>query len=102
MTRNLMLVVPATMALLTAGCTPSGPTNAISPVPNVGAGVGNAPGNPVSPNSPPAVTGSLTNTDVQSPAPGATRSRSGTSNATGFGGTRRAPGTPQQEGNGGS
>ena len=68
MSRSWMLAAPAALALLVAGCTTNAPSNDISPVANVGAGVGNAPGNPVSPNSPPAISGSLTNTEAQSPA----------------------------------
>ncbi len=106
MSSSWMLAAPAALALLVAGCTTNQPTNQISPVANASAGVGNAPGNPVSPNSPPAVTGTLTNTEAQAaPAPGTRRStlrRSGTTNATGFGGSGRAPSPSQQEGNGGS
>lgn len=106
MSRSWMLAAPAALALLVAGCTANQPTNQISPVANASGGVGNAPGNPVSPNSPPAVTGSLTNTEAQAaPAPGTRRSvarRSGTTNAAGFGGTNRAPAASRQEGNGGS
>lgn len=95
MSRSWMLAAPAALALLVAGCTTNAPSNDISPVANVGAGVGNAPGNPVSPNSPPAITGSLTNTEAQSPAPttraAAARTRrnmrpSAQTNAAGFGG----------------
>lgn len=106
MSRSWMLAVPAALALLVAGCATDQPTNQISPVANASGGVGNAPGNPVSPNSPPAITGSLTNTEAQAaPAPSTRRTRvrrSGTTNAAGFGGTGRAPTPSQQEGNGGS
>ena len=123
MLRSWMLAAPAALALLVAGCTTSGPSNQISPVANSGSGVGNAPGNPVSPNTPPAISGSLTNTEAQSPAPATTstpRSRRATrpgsqSNAAGFGGGRaggqttsgpsavgRAPASSQPVGNSGS
>ena len=126
MSRSWMLAAPAALALLVAGCATNAPTNDISPVANVGAGVGNAPGNPVSPNSPAAITGSLTNTEAASPAPtsrvAAARARrnmrpSAQSNAEGFGGRSttstegttsgpapagRVPASAQPTGNGGS
>ena len=94
MSRSWMLAAPAALAFLVAGCATNLPTNQISPVANVGAGVGNAPGNPVSPNSPAAITSTLTNTEAQSPAPttpaASARNRrgmrpSGQTNAAGFG-----------------
>lgn len=71
MNRSWMLAAPAALALLVAGCSAADqPSNQISPVANASGGIGNAPGNPVSPNSPPAITASLTNTEAQAaPAP---------------------------------
>lgn len=102
MSRSWMLAAPAALALLVAGCATNLPTNDISPVANVGGGVGNAPGNPVSPNSPAAITSTLTNTEAQSPAPtsptAAARNRrgmrpSGQTNAAGFGNRANAGAT---------
>lgn len=95
MPRSWILAAPVTLALLVAGCATNAPSNQIAPNPNVGAGVGNTPGMPISPNTPPEISGSLTNTEAQSaPAPG-TRTqrvrRSGVDNRGGFGGGRTAP-----------
>lgn len=103
MYRFWMLAAPAALALMVAGCATNLPTNDISPVANVGGGVGNAPGNPVSPNSPAAITSTLTNTEAQSPAPASpavsARNRrgmrpSGQTNADGFG-DRTNPGATE-------
>jgi hypothetical protein len=96
MSRSWILTAPVALVLLVAGCATNAPSNQIAPTPGVGAGVGNTPGMPVSPNTPPAISGSLTNTEALStPAPGTTRQRvrrSPVDNRGGFGGAGgRAP-----------
>ena len=112
MSRSWILAAPAALALLVAGCAnnpglqnavgnpPGG--NQIAPAPGLGAGVGNQPGAPTSPNTNPAISGSLTNTEALStPAPGTSRPRvrrSGVDNRGGFGGAGgRAPTNAQMQ-----
>ena len=97
MSRSWILAAPVTLALLVAGCATNAPGNQIAPNPNVGAGVGNTPGMPVSPNTPPEISGSLTNTEAQAAPARGTRSqrvrRSAPNNRSGFGGAGTAPST---------
>lgn len=96
MSRSWILAIPTVLTLLVAGCATNAPTNEISPTSGVGTGIGNTPGMPVSPNTPPEISGSLTNTEALS-TPASTTSRqrvrrSRVDNRGGFGGAAgRAP-----------
>ena len=106
MSRSLIMAVPVALALFVSGCATNAPSNQIAPNPNVGAGVGNAPGAPVSPNTPQEITGSLTNTEAQATPARATRRstvrRTPVNNRSGFGGSGRAPVPGGELGNPGS